>query len=152
MKNFVNKKDTKFSLSISIIFSFFMGIICFFINNTTGLSVAYDTTLETLSIFSLTFLGFTITSFTVFQIVHSKPWSEKIKTTNAFAELLNAFKLLIIISACGIFVALFFRVTILILPNKWFYIMGICIATFLISFLCSFAWRTTVAIIGLFKV
>jgi hypothetical protein len=144
------------SLFISIAISSIMGGICFFIKDSCGksnnINTAYNTTLETLSVFSLTFLGFIITSFTVLQILQSKSWFEEIKTTDAFGELLNAFKLLIIISACGIFIALALRISISILDYKYIKITGVWISSFIIAFLCSFAWKTVSAIIGLFKI
>jgi hypothetical protein len=127
-----------------------MGAVCFFIKE-TKIDTAYGTALDTLSTFSLTFLGFIITSFTVFQMIQSKDWFEKIKETRAFKDLLNEFKLLIIISAGGILVSLFFRVGVSLLTYKYFFVAGICLASFIIAFLCSLAWKTISAIIALFK-
>jgi len=156
MKFSINRIDMRNSLIISIAVSSIMGGICFFIKDPCGISsninTAYNTTLETLSVFSLTFMGFIITSFTVLQILQSKPWFEDIKTTNAYGKLLNAFKLLIIISAFGIFVALALRISVSILDYRYMKITGVWFSSFIIAFLCSFAWKTVSAIIGLFKV
>jgi hypothetical protein len=156
MKFKINGKDIRFSLIVSFTVSLLMAAICIFIsdacNTNREIIKAYGTALETLSTFSLTFLGFIITAFTVFQIIQSKTWFEKLKTTDAFNELLNAFKLLIIISACGIFIALSLRICVSLLTNKLLLIAGIWLAAFIIAFLCSFSWKTISAIIGLFKI
>jgi hypothetical protein len=156
MKFSINRKDIKFSLIFSFVVSLLLAGICVFIkdkcNGNSEIKIAYDTALETLSDFSMTFLGFIITSFTVLHIIQSKGWFEKIKTTEAFDKLINAFKLLIIVSACGILVSLFLRVGVSLLIHKYFYIAGVWLASFIIAFLCSFAWKTVSAIIGLFKV
>jgi len=141
----------KFALIVSPVISLSLGGICFFIK-CKELETAYGVTLDTLSVFSLTFLGFIVTCFTVLQIVQAKDWFEKIKTTAAFEELLNEFKLLIIFSACGIFVSLFLRVIVSLLTQRYFLIAGICLASFIIAFLCSLAWKAVLAIIVLFKV
>jgi hypothetical protein len=128
-----------------------MEVVCFFIKE-AKINAAYGAALDTLSTFSLTFLGFIITSFTVLQMVHSKEYFEKIKTTKAFSDLLNEFKLLIIISICGILLSLFLRVGVSLLNKKCFFTAGICLASSIIAFLCSLAWKAISAIIVLFKV
>jgi hypothetical protein len=147
----VNHQDLKFSLLVSLAVSIAMGVVCVFIKG-AKINAAYGVTLDTLSTFSLTFLGFIITSFTVLQMIHSKDYFEKIKTTRAFSDLLNEFKLLIIISICGILVSLFFRVGVSLLIKKYFLVAGICLASSIIAFLCSLAWKTISAIVALFKV
>lgn len=149
MKFTVNRKDIKFSLRISVGVSIAMGLICICIKG-KELRTAYDAALEILSTFTLTFLGFIITSFTVFQMIHTKDWFEKVKGTMAFRNLLNEFKLLVIVSASGILVSLFLRVGMSLLTHEHFLVAGICLASFAISFLCSLAWKTTSAIVVLF--
>lgn len=151
MKFSVNRQDIKFSLCVSLAIFIAMGVICVFIKE-AKINTAYGVALDTLSTFSLTFLGFIITSFTVLQMVHSKDYFEKIKTTKAFGDLLNEFKLLIIISICGILVSLFFRVGVSLLTQKYFFVAGVMLASSMIAFLCSLAWKTTSAIVVLFKV
>jgi len=153
----INITDLKKSLVVSLFVSLFMAGICLLliiINNSNAykeLLIAYNTVQETLSAFSVTFLGFIITSFTVFQIMHSKSWFEKIINTETFDELLGHFKLLMIISGCGIFIALSLRISVSLLINKWLLIAGVWLAAFIIAFLCSFAWKTISAIIGIIK-
>jgi len=155
MKFSVNRKDIKFSLKISSVVSFFIAAVCIFIkddcNKNENIKIAYNTTMETLSVFSLTFLGFIITAFTILQILQSKSWFDRITETDAFCKLLNSFELLIILSACGIFISLLLRISVSILNNKYIFIAGILFSTFLIAFICSFAWKTMSGIFELIR-
>jgi len=93
-----------------------------------------------------------LTAFTILQILESKDWFGKIKSTLSFGKLLNGFKLLIALSAFGIFFALFMEMSSDLISFSASWIKAtIIFPIWLIAFITAFAWKTISAIIELFR-